>query len=217
MIINCKTCNKEFNSTTNSKYCNDECREIGRNKMNALKAKKYREAHKHEELYKIRKKRYDTKILHCISCNQEHSIIMNGKKKTDLCEKCYMKSILKCTDMAKRAKTKANTSGYIGVYAVKKTWNKDEYWGVLSLIDHNKITIMRNKYKDSEMHEKTFIQAAVDRDIFILQNNLPHERNFTDNELEAKMFFLGYEELSKIKEKIIIPIGLQYKYNLSKL
>ena len=108
--------------------------------------------------------------------------------------------------MCSRRKSKANTSGYIGVHLINKSWKKDEPWGVLALLVHNKMNIFRNKYKDETQNKKTIIQAAVDRDIFIIEKQLPHTRNFTDIELVGEMEYLAHHQLNIIKRRLDLGI-----------
>lgn len=125
--------------------------------------------------------------------NEPHIRKCINENKKKMCTGCRNKIANEIR--AKGKKSKANTSGYIGVSLI----HGKKFIGVSSTIMHNKIRVLNNKYKDEFLQDKTIIQSALDRDIFIIEHNLPHRRNFTNTELFANMEYLAYEQIDHIK------------------
>lgn len=51
-----------------------------------------------------------------------------------------------------------------------------------------------------DANNEGLLQGAIDRDLYIIEHNLPHTRNFTDEELLQK---LNKNELEKIEKYLI--------------
>lgn len=207
-VKTCVVCNITFTAARGkniSNTCSESCRKERSRVMSCNNSKRYRNKNKDTKEYKDRKKKHehnysiDKKCADCGSTNKvkPHDV---PKDRDYLCIECFQKSTEKLKSMASRGISKANTSGFIGVYVIKKAWKPSEVWGVWSLLSSNRCLIFRNTYKDPELYEKTFIQAAVDRDIFIIENNLAHTRNFTDNQLLGNMEHLAHIQLDIISK-----------------
>jgi hypothetical protein len=102
------------------------------------------------------------------------------------------------SNIACRSKKRAdNTSGFTGVALVN-----GKNIGVKVEIKHHGLRVFTHFYKDEFIYEKTIIQGAIDREIFIIEHKLPHRRNFTDLELFANMEYLAYDNINTLKEKL---------------
>ena len=80
---------------------------------------------------------------------------------------------------------KTNTTGYKGVcpYVIHKSRFLKGYQAI---IFHNKRIIMRNRIMIDDTNGdklKAILVCAIDRDLFIREKDLPHFKNFTDEEL----------------------------------
>lgn len=94
-------------------------------------------------------------------------------------------------------KSKRNTTGYIGVGRVEEcitSKGKILPPHIYAKLTYKKILHKIGKYED---HESSYLQAAIDRELYIIERNLPHRRNFTDEELSQK---LNKNELEKIEK-----------------
>ena len=108
------------------------------------------------------------------------------RKITKNCKRCNKSFITKseistcCTTCGKfeQPKRQNSTSKYVGVCYVEPRKGFDGHW--LSRMRHQYLTIFTSIYFDSEdqTDEIKEIKCALDRDIHILENNLPHTRNF---------------------------------------
>lgn len=149
---------------------------------------------------KLHNNRYVVEV-ECQCCKKyywsEKSHITKSKRmnKPHICDECNRNSDV----ISGRPITKKNTSGYIGVYVYRKN---DNIYGYKSVIVYKKCILMKNLYKDETLNDKTLIQSAIDRDIFIIEHNLPHRRNFTDKELFVNMEYLAYDNINTLKEKL---------------
>lgn len=187
--INCVICKKNaiVNSSTQVTCGSSECFKLNRKKLN----KKYHNRHKNEEQYLTKKFKNTYETMRCKECGSTINIkktILNQKNCHYTCFDCYNKSNFKSKDMASKKKMKNNPSGYIGIGT---HISHDKIFGVKAILIHKGLLVLQNRYKDPDLHEKTFIQGAVDRDLFIIEKKLPHTRNFTDKELLANMQYLG--------------------------
>ena len=140
----------------------------------------------------IKKNGIDKYKVKCSKCGNFHFTGFNYLKKQNMCLDCVNKN--KSEISSKSKKRKSNTSGFIGISLIN-----GKNIGVRARIVCDKITVLNNFYKDDFLHDKTILQAAIDRDIFIIERNLPHTRNFTDLELFANMEYLAYEQIEHIK------------------
>lgn len=120
-------------------------------------------------------------------------------KKQYTCSKCSMKENVVSEKMCKCEKKLNNTTGFIGVSVFS---SKGEVSGYRAVLQHHKQVLLRNSYKDKQLHSKTLIQAAVDRDLFIIERSLPHTRNFSDTELLGKMEYLAHSQLLDFKDRV---------------
>lgn len=94
-------------------------------------------------------------------------------------------------------KSKRNTTGYIGVARVNEcitSKGKILPPHIYAQLTHKGILHKIGKYEDQE---SSYIQAAIDRELYIIERNLPHRRNFTNEELFQK---LSKNELEKIEK-----------------
>lgn len=131
----------------------------------------------------------------CPQCNNYHFVQFNRVKTMSICINCCNKDKSKIASKSKKRKT--NTSGFIGVSLINGV-----HVGVKVRIVHNKLTVFHHFYKDEYIYEKTILQGAIDREIFIIEHKLPHRRNFTDLELFGNMEYLAYDNINTLKEKL---------------
>jgi hypothetical protein len=131
----------------------------------------------------------------CPKCNNYHFVQFNRIKKMSMCIQCCNRDK---SNIACRSKKRAdNTSGFTGVALVN-----GKNIGVKVEIKHHGLRVFTHFYKDEFIYEKTIIQGAIDREIFIIEHKLPHRRNFTDLELFANMEYLAYDNINTLKEKL---------------
>jgi len=139
-------------------------------------------------------------IKECSICKKNKKILSHTisikNKYTWCCIDCYLHTDKINNEIANQARKNTNTSGFIGVCA-KQVHGK--VLGYQVRLIYKNINLMYQLYKDETLNKKTLIQAAVDRDLFIIEKSLPHRRNFTDKELFANMLYLGYEQVDNIK------------------
>ena len=116
------------------------------------------------------------------------------------CSSCWVNNHMAPNAPSRPLNPKNNTSGYIGV-SIKNA--KDYIYGYRFIIQYkNKILLAKN-YKDKTLSNKTLIEAVVDREKYIIENNLPHTRNFSNDELISNMEMLGqYGDIDLIKTKL---------------
>ena len=141
--------------------------------------------------------------LTCIQCGDVTKYdpwsIMERFKNEDFTEcLCYvcLKKITHSDNMSKVQIKKSNKTGYIGVCIRNEKYKE----GFLVNLTYNKIRLIDKNFKDETFSDKTLIEAAVFREKYILENDLPHTRNFSDEELISNMEMLGeYSEIDKIK------------------
>lgn len=122
-------------------------------------------------------------------------------KRKYLCDKCSTSFSVRIERASGQRKRKDNTTGYIGIHVRKESRNND-IWGYQATIMSKKKAVMRNRYKDPDLNEKTLLQAVVDRDMYIVQHNLTHRRNLSDKELIGNMLMLGYEQVEDVKQRL---------------
>lgn len=146
-------------------------------------------------------------LVECPSCHNDYWIqtfnhikaVDNNKRR--ICRKCSKNSDY-CSDTFSKMKIKQNnTSGFIGV-GIQTDSKTKEPIGFYASISYKKSKILRNFYKDRDLLQKTKVQAAVDRDLFIIEKELPHTRNFTDIELIGNMEYLAHKQLENIKQRL---------------
>lgn len=139
-------------------------------------------------------------IKECTICKKDKKILSSAitlqNKNNWCCINCYLKTDKINKELANKKKLETNKSGYIGVFA--RTLH-GKTLGYKSVIRYENKTLFDNMYKDETLNKKTLIQAAIDRDIFIIEKQLPHRRNFNDLELFANMEYLAYEQIDHIK------------------
>lgn len=98
-------------------------------------------------------------------------------------------------------KSKRNTTGYIGVARINECITGK---GIIlppyiyAALTHKGIKHKIGKYED---HESSYLQAAIDRELYIIERNLPHRRNFTDEELLQKLNKNEIEKMGKYLTK----------------
>ena len=144
-------------------------------------------------------------ILNCTCCGNENEVVISQlnrllkAKKDYMCDKCSLSFDTRTERASKQALRKDNTTGFIGVCINQY---KDKIYGYVSTLMSKGECIYKNKYRDEFLHEKTLIQAAVDRDLFIIEHNLPHTRNFKNLELLANMEYLAYDDIETLKNKL---------------
>ena len=98
-------------------------------------------------------------------------------------------------------KSKRNKSGYVGVGRTEEHINSKG--GIMpsyiyAALTHKAIKHKIGKYED---HESSYLQAAIDRELYIIERNLPHRRNFTDEELLQKLNKNEIEKMGKYLTK----------------
>lgn len=121
------------------------------------------------------------------------------KKEIFMCNDCVTKN--KSIFIAGKRLGKNNTSGYIGI-TIRK-YNDGGIIGYKSLISYKGKNLLNVVFKDETLSDKTLIEAAVCREKYIIENGLPHTRNFSDEELISNMEMLGqYGEIDLIKKKL---------------
>jgi hypothetical protein len=156
------------------------------------------------EISKSKKSTHTVYICECIKCKKEVKIQLARYKKIYLdkdkliyCDKCD--KLVNGNDRSSaKPKTKANTSGYIGVCAHTR---KQVAYGVKVELIYKGTKLINKVFADNTLSEKTFIMAAVIREKYIIENNLPHTRNFSDQELISNMERLGeYSEIGKFQK-----------------
>ena len=97
------------------------------------------------------------------------------KNRTHICVKCFHELKEREVTGAQSRKRVSNTSGYIGI----------------------------SIFKDETLSDKTLIEAAVHREKYIIENGLPHTRNFSDEDLISNMEMLGqYGDIDLIKKRL---------------
>lgn len=103
--------------------------------------------------------------------------------------------------LAARKKMKNNNTGYIGVFiSLNKKKIPDGYFTKLS---SKKVKLVSKKFLDTALSDKTLIEAAVYREKYIIENDLPHTRNFSNDELISNMEMLGqYGDIGLIKKRL---------------
>jgi len=91
-------------------------------------------------------------------------------------------------------KKSTNTSGYIGVYRAStgvKGAEKDR-WISQIVVDRKQVRVAT--YMDYENdYDTNRLLCAIDRDNYIIAHELPHTRNFTDDELLTLLDDTGFE------------------------
>lgn len=103
---------------------------------------------------------------------------------------------------AKAKKTIANTSGYIGVGRISEIilgTGAVRASFVQARLNHNKIRHAIGKYEDSE---KGLLQGALDRDLYIIEHDLPHRRNFTNEQLIENLYISEYDKKNEVIQKL---------------
>lgn len=111
------------------------------------------------------------------------------------CKKC--KDMLFASDyLSKKPKMKSNTSGYIGVSIHCN--RKHKPLGFRLRVDYKRKILIQKYFFDDTLSDKTLLEAAIYREKYIIDNNIPHTRNFTDSELISNMEMLGqHDEINK--------------------
>lgn len=128
----------------------------------------------------------------CIICGCDLKSEKYSKTITKYCNSCYREKGIINIKAQSGKKPKNNTNGFLGVTIVYKNWGNFKIWGINSRISAFGKNIFSKRYKDDLASKETMIKAAVDRDLFIIENNLPHTKNFNDKELEEYKKLLGY-------------------------
>ena len=132
----------------------------------------------------------------CPSCKKEinvryGTVMRNITNKIKwICKECSVDNsdLISDRTAAKKMST-LNTSGFIGLSLNKRL---ERY--VSQLKYKGLIIIVGDKY---EPNKDGLLQGAIDRDLYIIEHNLPHTRNFTDEELIQK---INKNELEKIEK-----------------
>ena len=142
--------------------------------------------------------------LVCEKCGEvtkydPHSILerfKNKQFKECVCNVCLIKTTYPDIVSALPIK-KSNTTGYIGVGFSGVKYRE----GFKVSLEYNKVRLIVKLYKDPSYSDKTLIEAAVYREKYIIENDLPHTRNFSDEELISNMEMLGeYSQIEGIKK-----------------
>lgn len=144
----------------------------------------------------------------CLNSKQNKKILDKAiKKQMELRENGILNNSLL---NAKMKLKKSNKSGYIGVHITKESVLKNgtiQKSHCQAKIAFNKVTTLIGKYEPTN---KGLLQGAIDRDIYIIENDLPHTRNFTDEQLLKNIHLTEAKEFNKIikksKEDLIIKI-----------
>jgi len=101
-----------------------------------------------------------------------------------------------CQISANNKKKRSNTSGYIGVgIYYNKRKNIDEC--KVQLLYQGR-RLLNHKY---EGNTQGLLKGAIDRDLFIIENELPHRRNFTDEELLENIYLSETKQFSEVIAK----------------
>ena len=114
---------------------------------------------------------------------------------------CYscMRKTTQFDSMAKVLIKKSNKTGYVGV-CVKNEKYKE---GFYTYLNYHKVRLINKTFRDDNLSDKTLIEAAVYREKYIIENDLPHTRNFSDGELISNMEMLGqYGDIDLIKNRL---------------
>ena len=155
---------------------------------------------KYNAIDAINKDGYIYLKVFCVKCERYKFISASMIRSANINNKEYCCNDCRKNNLniinAKSKKAKNNKSGYIGVSIL----NNSRYVGFSCSVMHNGSIILRNIYRDEYHTQKTLIQAAVDRDLFIIEKGLPHTRNFTDDELLSNMEYLAYDNIDTIKK-----------------
>ena len=121
------------------------------------------------------------------------------KKEIFMCNECVTKN--KSKFIAGKRISKNNTSGYIGV-TIRKS-NSGDIIGYKALISYKNKNLLNIVFKDETLSDKTLMEAAVHREKYIIENELPHTRNLSNEELISNMEMLGqYGDIGIIKKKL---------------
>lgn len=139
-----------------------------------------------------------TFICLCPSCKKEinvryGTVMRNITNKVKwICKECSVdKSDLISDRTAAKKMSTINTSGFIGVSLNKRL---ERY---VCQLKYRGCYMTIGKY---DANNDGLLQGAIDRDLYIIEHNLPHTRNFTDVELLQK---LNKNELEKIEKYLI--------------
>ncbi|KAB7891359.1 hypothetical protein [Poseidonibacter ostreae] len=122
-------------------------------------------------------------VLNCGCLNKKHNKKVMQKAvrvQKELRDKgLYSTSVVN----AKMKKRSTNKSGFIGVYITKELILSNGT--IQKSFCKAKIAFknIRTEIGKYEPTERGLLQGAIDRDIYIIEHNLPHTRNFTDKEL----------------------------------
>lgn len=111
------------------------------------------------------------------------------------CYNCWVTNHFAPNAPKRKLNPKNNTSGYIGVSI------KSRPVGFRITIQYKNKVLLCKTYKDEFLSDKTMMEAVVEREKFIIRNDLPHTRNLSDDELFSNMEMLGqYLDLDLIKK-----------------
>lgn len=135
--------------------------------------------------YQIYLRNNSKKEITPLNCGCE-SKIKKEKQFNDARAKSYTKKDIFIVQ-AQQKKRSSNKSGYIGVFRAKECVRKNGNIvkaQIISKIQIENKNVYIGKYEDCE---DSYLQGALDRDIYIIEHKLPHRRNFTDNELLEKL------------------------------
>lgn len=114
----------------------------------------------------------------CVKCNAKFTSSTKASRGVNnyngLCKSCSFSS---------KDKKEGCSSSFIGVNYQKPNKGFNGYW--LGKMVYKKATIFFCKYMDSDIgsDEDKQILCAINREIFIIEKQLPHKRNFSDDEL----------------------------------
>lgn len=129
----------------------------------------------------------------CINIEQNKKAIkqavINSYKNTD-----------KGISTAMRKLKANNKSGYIGVHFVNESMSKSGLREPFyqAKLKYEKLIHKIGKYEPTQ---KGLLEGAIDRDLYIIEKNLPHTRNFSDEELLENIYMFEENRKGFIIEK----------------
>lgn len=155
-----------------------------------------------------------TFMVNCFSCKTTIEIrpadIVNQRfnsKEHIYCKQCYQQEQMSSVACKKPLNPKINKSGFIGIRQCDRS---GKVYGYNACIKFEKKYLFLKNYKDPLLTEKTLMEAVVDRERFIIDNNLSHTRNLTDIELKEAINFINSPDITELPE-ILVKLRKQNK------
>lgn len=147
-------------------------------------------------------------LIQCSVCSKElkckpENVLAHVTIETEnkfYCQNCFNEYLASQYRSAMPICEKRNTTGYIGVSPYRK---KGGYLGYLIQIVYKKIHLVSKCFPDKLLSDKTLMEAVVYREKYIIENDLPHTRNLSNEELILNMEMLGqYGDIDLIKKRL---------------